>query len=237
MKYFGSADCLSESRCGSSADPDGDGIPNSEEYRLGTDPLKADSDGDGFSDSDELSSGHNPTKSSSSGNDDAISYEDPKEKGEVKKDTYEVKNVELVTEDGTKKLKISGKGPPNSYVTVFVHSDPIILTVKTDGDGNWSYTLEKDVGDGQHEVYVAQTDTAGTISEKSEPLSFIKTAEAVTIIPPAEAASAAKAKSPSENFLQSGIFYYALFIIGGLFLALGSIGLYRRRLEKRNFSN
>jgi hypothetical protein len=236
MKYFGSADCLSESRCGSSADPDGDGIPNSEEYRLGTDPLKTDSDGDGFSDSDELSSGHNPTKSSLSEDGDAISYEDPKEKGEVKKDIYEVKNVELVTENETKKLKISGKGPPNSYVTVFVHSDPVILTVKTDGDGNWSYTLEKDVGDGQHEVYVAQTDTAGTISEKSEPLSFIKTAEAVTIIPPAEAAAAAKAKSPSENFLQSGIFYYALFIIGGLFLALGSIGLYRRRLEKRSFS-
>lgn len=233
VKYFGSAYCQDALRCGGEADPDGDGVSNNEEFRLGTNPLSADSDNDGFPDAQEIESGHDPLKSAASAGGDAITYESPKDNGEVKKNSYAVKNVEMVDDNGNKKLKISGKGPPNTFVTVYIYSDPIVLTVKTDGDGNWSYVLDQDVGDGQHEVYVAVTDNTGKVAEKSDPLSFIKTAEAVTIIPPAEAAAAEKAQSPTEAWYKGGIFLFISIVVAGLMLALGSIGIYKHRISKK----
>jgi len=44
-----------------SADPDNDGLINSEEARWGTDPDNADTDSDGFLDGEEVAAGHDPT--------------------------------------------------------------------------------------------------------------------------------------------------------------------------------
>ncbi len=48
-----------------SLDTDGDGLTNSQEISLGTDPLAADTDGDGFSDGMELAFGSNPLDATS----------------------------------------------------------------------------------------------------------------------------------------------------------------------------
>lgn len=48
-------------------DDDNDGMPDTEETRLGTDPLKADTDGDGISDKDEIDAGTNPRLQDSDG--------------------------------------------------------------------------------------------------------------------------------------------------------------------------
>jgi hypothetical protein len=56
-----------------------------------------------------------------------------------------------------------------------------MVMVKTDEKGNWSYELDKELPDGNHEVYVAITDNAGKIFAKSKPLPFIKSASAVTV--------------------------------------------------------
>jgi hypothetical protein len=231
---FGNAYCFDEDVCGGNADPDGDGVSNNDEYRLGTDPKSPDTDKDGTTDGDEIEKGSNPSKSSQDQGGDSIVFEDPKENGTVEKEKYEVKNVELIESGRGKKLKISGKGPPNTYVTVYVYSDPIVLTVKTDGDGNWSYVLDQDIGDGQHEVYVAVTDNTGKVEEKSNPLSFIKTAEAVTIIPPAEAAAMERAASPTEAWYKGGIFSFVVIVAFGLMLALASIGIYKHRMSKQS---
>lgn len=46
---------------GSAADDDGDGLSNTEEESLGTDPTVPDSDGDGYDDGDEVAAGSDPT--------------------------------------------------------------------------------------------------------------------------------------------------------------------------------
>jgi hypothetical protein len=234
-RYFKSPDCLDISICGGEADPDMDGLSNNEEYRLGIDPLNPDSDQDGFLDGDEIKNGFNPLKASPGDKSDKMVFENPKESGEIKKDLYKIETVELVqTEDGKNKLKMSGKAMPNTFITLYIFSDPIVLTVKTDNDGNWSYELDKDIEDGNHEVYIAITDNIGKITAKSELLAFVKTAEAVTVIPPAEAAVAERAASPTEVWYKKGIFSFIIIVIAGLALAFASVGIYKYRISKKN---
>ena len=51
-------------------------------------------------------------------------------------------------------------------------------TVKTDSEGSWSYVFDKELEDGDHQVFAGITDNAGRIVAKSQSFSFVKTAEA-----------------------------------------------------------
>jgi hypothetical protein len=116
-----------------------------------------------------------------------VAYENPKVVGSenVAVLVAEKVNVVATTTDAAgkekiKKMEFKGKALPNSFVTVYVFSTPIVVTVKTDANGNWSYVLDKELENGKHEVYVAMTDSGGKIVAKSSPLPFIKEAAAVT---------------------------------------------------------
>ncbi len=165
-------------------DSDNDGITDYDEVNLyDTDPSIADSDQDGFADGAEILSGFDPKNSAP---EVIVAYESPKEAGVVREDILTVETVasfeqtaEEVTYDGVKsEAVITGKGLPNSFVTLHIFSTPIVVTVKTEADGSWSYIFDKELEDGEHEVFVSMTDNAGKIVAKSAPFSFVKTAEA-----------------------------------------------------------
>ncbi len=163
-------------------DSDKDGVSDYDEVSIyRTDPLKGDTDGDGFIDGVEILSGFNPTDETREAN---IKYESPKDSGLVREDMLTVTSISSLSETNSANENnanpaiISGTGLPNSFVTLYIFSTPIVVTVKTDTQGNWTYIFDKELDDGAHEVYVGITDNAGKIVAKSNPLSFIKTAEA-----------------------------------------------------------
>jgi hypothetical protein len=168
-------------------DKDNDGITDYDETVLyKTDPESADTDTDGFPDGAEVLGGFDPLDAAPEA---LVLYESPKDVGLVREDIFAVEAIETTKierseEDGSitqvPAAVIKGKGLPNSFVNLYVFSTPIVVTVKTDKDGNWAYTFDKELDDGEHEVYVGVTDNAGKIVAKSEPIRFVKTAEAFT---------------------------------------------------------
>lgn len=225
------------------SDDDGDGIPNAEEVRLGTDPKVADSDGDGYLDGDEVKNGYNPLQASLGNKEDKILFQSPKEQGDAN-EKYIVEKVELVNVNNgdsqmlpEKLLKITGKALPDMFVTLYIYSeDPIIVTVKTDELGNWTYDLDKNIAEGEHEVYVAVTDNTGKITAKSNPLKFIKTAEAATVIPEAYAQEMDKNISPMEKskntFVSMAIAIVAIFL--SIALILIGVVTYKHQSNEAN---
>lgn len=171
-------------------DTDGDGISDIDEATLyNTDPNKADTDGDGFLDGIEIMRGYNPADAAPEA---VITFESPKDSiGLVRDDILSVV-AEAVVVAGenpastTLSTELRGTALPNSYVTLYIFSSPTVVTVRTDADGMFVYTFDKELEDGRHDVYVAVTDNAGEIIAQSNPFSFIKEAQAFTPVDAAE---------------------------------------------------
>ena len=221
-------------------DSDKDGMSDYEEiFRFNTDPFAIDSDGDGFNDGVEVASGYNPLDPSPA---DQIVYEEPKapEAGVVQPQTFKVEEVKVVekakTETGAeviKKMEIKGRALPNSFVTIYIYSLPIIVTVKADANGAWTYTLDKELDDGEHEIYVATTDNTGKIAAKSAPFTFTKQAAAITLTGITLPAVAPSAEVPS--FLSTTYLILTLsliaFILGVGLLVIGLLTMKRERQQ------
>ncbi|MCK5590427.1 MAG: hypothetical protein KAI72_00590, partial [Candidatus Pacebacteria bacterium] len=165
-------------------DSDKDGVSNYDEINIyNTDPLDVDSDNDGYTDGAEIVGGFNPSDSLVEA---IIKYEEPTTSGYLEEEIFSINSIFVeeveVNEKGkekAKKIAFEGTAPANSFVTLYIYSTPIIVTVKTDKNGDWSYVLDKELEDGEHEIYVAIIDNAGKIFAKSNPLPFVKEAEAV----------------------------------------------------------
>lgn len=170
-------------------DSDKDGVSDYDEVNIyGTDPFSADSDSDGYVDGAEILIGFDPLSKSL---DALIEYENPKEVGVLEDDIFSVGKIEVVEtiivknvnteKEVVSKILFEGRALPNAFITLYIFSNPTIVTVKTNKDGNWEYTLDKELEDGKHEIYVAMTDSKGSILAKSSPIPFVKQASAVTV--------------------------------------------------------
>lgn len=203
-------------------DTDGDGLPDQEEMRLGTDPIMPDSDGDGFLDGSEVALGFDPLNPSPA---DKIKFQNPDKEKPKKSDFLKVDELEaVVLEEGKKVFKIQGKALPNSFVTIYVYSQPLVMLVKADGNGNWEYILDKPLEEGQHKVYATVTNNKGDLEESSDAYNFTLSGGKVLRI--FEQAGGAAVVSPAESLQQSFallVIAVVVFTLGIAFLVIGII--------------
>ncbi len=134
--------------------------------------------------------------------------------------SYTVSSVALNSQN---KVALSGRALPNSFVTLYIYSTPIIVTVKTDADGTWQYTLSKELEDGNHKVSVATVDNSGRILAKSEPIPFTKTAQAATL-DTFSTGFIASTDRPTFFSLQTA-YLIGMVLVGIILLTLGILGL------------
>jgi chitodextrinase len=239
-------------------DSDGDGVTDYDEVNIyHTHLQKSDSNNDGILDGQHLLLGTDPllvtpTVAASTSPKGAattsqptvpvlsskIAYENPQFSGDIKPGLLTVTNVKAVPvnipEQGTTspRIALSGKALPNSFVTLFIFSDPIVVTVKADESGAWTYTLDKELPDGTHQVMSAITDGGGHILAKSAPLPFVKEAFAVSIGSPL---LSPQAEAP--GFFSGGSLYAFIAILISVFaLALALIGFIVRRRPSEQVS-
>lgn len=217
-------------------DTDKDGVSDYDEANIyGTNPKIADSDKDGVKDGEEILSGTNPLAKK-----ELVYYENPKEilpasataTPAAVPDIFTVENIQAasttVQSDGTEALaaiRLEGKALPNSFITLYIYSTPLVATVKTDSDGSWTYVLEKELSDGEHEVYIAMTDGNGKILASSKPIPFVKEALALRVGEPLLVAPTAE--SAEGFFNTSALFTIAIFLIGIVGAALVMLGIRR----------
>jgi hypothetical protein len=217
-----------------STDSDMDGITDYDEVHLyKTNPFAADTDGDGYIDSAEITLGLDPNNSDTQA---YMVYESAKDSGIIREDVFYIESITTLESDDSEhsspRALITGKGLPNSFVNLYIYSTPIIVTVKTDTDGSWSYIFDKELEDGEHEVYVGITDNAGSIVAKSTPFPFVKTAEAFAQTNPLESAAFANL-TPSFISTNMMILVASLAIVAlGLVLLLLGLHVSNRKLPE-----
>ncbi|HUN65033.1 MAG TPA: OmpA family protein [Bacteroidota bacterium] len=122
-----------------SADPDGDGLTNDEEKKLGTDPHNADTDGDGLSDGDEVNKYKtDPLKADSDGDglsdgDEIHKYHTDPNKADTDGDGLSDADEILKYHTDPNKADTDGDGLTDGEEVLTYHTDP--LKADTDGDG------------------------------------------------------------------------------------------------------
>lgn len=161
-------------------DSDNDGISDyDEKYIFKTDLQNPNTTGGDQNDAEKILAGINPQ----SPDFEKINYENPKEnKTAPISALYTVERVEKISNDkGQKVLQLSGTALPNSFITLYIFSSPVVVTIKTDGNGSWVYTLDKELQDGNHEVFVTTVDNSGRILARSESIPFAITKEVAAL--------------------------------------------------------
>lgn len=202
-------------------DSDEDGLSDYDElYIYKTDPKNARTKEGEKNDGEKISLGLNPL----SDNEEQINYQDPREdKESFVSSSYKVDKVQLVKEE-KEKLVFEGVALPNTFVTLYIYSTPIVVNVKTDDSGIWTYELEQELENGEHQIYVATVDNTGKIIARSNPILFTKTADAASV----GIAGGLQSSMTTENFLKDNFILITLAIlISVVILSMMFVGNHR----------
>lgn len=65
---------------------------------------------------------------------------------------YPLRNIKSVS-TGKDLLEIKGTADPDADVLIYIFSEPLVMTAKSDSSGQWTYVLEDPLEPGDHEIY------------------------------------------------------------------------------------
>ncbi len=199
-------------------DTDGDGISDYDEENIyGTNPDDPFTGRSILSDGERVLLGLDPRTNDT----EPVVVESPRVTGKEVPWLFTVDTVEFAGEASTSasrssetSVRLAGTAEPLSFVTLYIYSTPVIITVRADAAGRYEYTVDQTLEDGTHEVFVASVDNSGRILAKSAAVPFVKTAEAIEFVPLTATAD------PVENSMQ------IMLLSGfGLVLLLASAGI------------
>jgi len=168
-------------------DTDADGLPDDLENYYGTDINNPDTDSDGYNDGTEIKNNYNPAGDGPLDIARTVFDEVILSGAALKQPKLNPINIdnslavkEIVNIDD--KIRLSGQADKNTWINIYLYSDlPLVMTTKTDANGNWSYTIQKSLQDDHHRVYVTVNSMTGKVVKQSPPTSFlVKSAKAVT---------------------------------------------------------
>jgi hypothetical protein len=167
-------------------DSDGDGISDYDEIHIyGTDPHNSFTGGGLLTDGERLLLGLDPTNNSL----EPIVAESPVAAGVERRHFFTIDEVTYLGDTDTttelRPIRLSGTAEPHMFVTLYIFSMPVVVTVRTDAQGRFEYVHTEHLTDGSHQVYVATVNGSGNVLAKSTPFNIFKTAEAIELTPPA----------------------------------------------------
>ncbi|KKW27529.1 MAG: hypothetical protein UY70_C0012G0001, partial [Candidatus Kaiserbacteria bacterium GW2011_GWB1_52_6] len=163
-------------------DSDHDGISDYDEVNLyHTNPRSAYSTGGALTDGEMITLGFDTSTSTLR----RVPVESPIISGPESPGLYGVSGITVNsgTAEVATSITLMGQAFPDALVTLYVFSMPVVVTVKTDDNGVWTYTLDTELESGDHDLYVATVDATGKIIAKSPSVRFALTAQAAEFTP------------------------------------------------------
>ncbi|MCH7541295.1 hypothetical protein IH981_00760 [Patescibacteria group bacterium] len=100
----------------------------------------------------------------------------------LKGSSVSIKEIKNVTKEGQAFLRFTGETKPNTLVTLYVFSNPVIVVVKSDQSGNWVYDREKDFDSGKHTAFATIYDEKVTRRSDTVDFFIVKSAREGSVI-------------------------------------------------------